>query len=151
MVTGRPHGRESAACEAHLRLVRNLDSCQSLLQILLVSAVLMSGRYLPPELWSLVITNLPSSDKRICLSVSHVLHDLALPLVFAHLTLRFGVLGYDRLKGSVEALELRRARRNESLICHISGTRSFATLVKNLTIECYSSTYCNTRICMVYT
>ena len=101
MVTGRPHERESAACEAHLRLVRNLDSCQSLLQILLVSAVLMSGRYLPPELWSLVITNLSSLDKRICLSVSHVLHDLALPLVFAHLTLRYGVLGYDPQYGTV--------------------------------------------------
>ncbi|TBU23935.1 hypothetical protein BD309DRAFT_717068 [Dichomitus squalens] len=52
----------------------------------------MNGEDLPPELWGLIITYLPSLDKRTCLSVPKLIHDLALPCVFSHLALRLGVL-----------------------------------------------------------
>ena len=46
---------------------------------------------LPPELWGLVINLLRQQDQITCLSVSKMHHDLALPNVFSHVKVKFGL------------------------------------------------------------
>ena len=46
---------------------------------------------LPPELWGLVVNLLRQHDQITCLSVSKMHHDLALPNVFSHVKVKFGL------------------------------------------------------------
>lgn len=103
--------------------------------------------HLPPELWSLVISFLPSEDRRICLFVSRFYRDLTLPFLFSHVTIHFGLWkdrredfnSYD-IEWNSTVYEGELETRNSiscEMLWHISTSPSFAVVIKSLSIQAF--------------
>ncbi|TFK88952.1 hypothetical protein K466DRAFT_519869 [Polyporus arcularius HHB13444] len=99
---------------------------------------------LPPEVWRLVVEHLSREDARSLLSVCTLFHELAVPSVFSHVTVRFGLWpphdwSADENDDTQQSKELR--RRSELSTCellfHILRTPSFARVVKKLSVRAY--------------
>jgi hypothetical protein len=73
----------------------------------------------PAEIWAMIVEDLPPSSQRSCLSVSHLLHDIAIRPLF-----------------SMIKLDLRRNGRRcaPDMLDRIVSDREFARLVKKLVV-----------------
>ncbi len=98
---------------------------------------------LPPEIWRLVVKNLSREDARSLLSVCTLFHELAVPSVFSHVTVRFGLWpphdwSGDENDDTQQSKELRRSELSTcELLFHILRTPSFARVVKKLSVRAY--------------
>ena len=96
---------------------------------------------LPPELWALVVGFLPTVDKRACLFVSKQYHDIALSLLFSHITVQFGNIlqSFTDSEGLIEefyrAEVIPRQHVTWEVLRHISTTPKFARIVKSVTVQ----------------
>lgn len=117
---------------------------------------------LPPETWGTVLGFLPKSSQLTLLFVSQYLHDLALRVLFAHVTIRFGLwrMGsgvWDEVAEETEwgTPEYTREsdenkRRTSTLLAHITRTQTFANLVKKISVRAYSWDNTNDDQCQFY-
>ena len=118
---------------------------------------------LPPELWGMVIKCLSKEDIRSFCSVCRLFRDLTHPVLFSHVTLRFGLwrpadggsaeednmdhdagsaeeenMDHDTQLTDEEVSELKRSqRRTCELLLHVVRTPSFAQLVCKLSVRAY--------------
>ena len=107
------------------------------------------GRCLPPELWIKIIKMLPRTAVPTCLRVNRLLHDIALPIVFARVVLRFGLLEVDyyslevlnRNSDRIHPLEDTVRRHAQELLDRIISDASFASVVLTLQIQACPLTY----------
>lgn len=100
-------------------------------------------RYLPPEIWTNMIQCLHPNDRTPCLSVSKSLHDISLPLVFSHITVRFGIRRNtdDLLEDWTEDQKVaanNATRVSHELLQHIVRTPEFARVVTKVTVRAYT-------------
>ncbi|RPD53282.1 hypothetical protein L226DRAFT_536875 [Lentinus tigrinus ALCF2SS1-7] len=121
------------------------------------SATMVQGksttvRHLIPELWRPIVGLLPPRDRLSCLSVSHMLHDIAVPLVFEHVLVAYGIPSdcrllfehinpYEPLPRSSDKVLRKRARAARStaeFLRYIAATPHFAWVVKRLTVRAIS-------------
>ncbi|KAM5534146.1 hypothetical protein V8D89_012166 [Ganoderma adspersum] len=105
------------------------------------------AKQLPTELWYRIIHFLPTTDQNACLSVSKMLHDIAVKYVFSHVIITLGLWrrddeledGMDSSPTPYDLLASRKiARANYALLRHIMQTPGFARHIKKLTVRAYS-------------
>lgn len=105
---------------------------------------------IPPELWEYVVKRLPADDQRRCLSVSRWFHDLAHPLVFAHITIHIGIWKPNQDEGHITTdvqFIKRRIIRNTELFHHIESSTQFAQIVKGMTVRAHNIGWSEEDIC----
>ncbi|KAH9926655.1 uncharacterized protein BXZ73DRAFT_102910 [Epithele typhae] len=91
---------------------------------------------LPPELWRLIIECLDRDNTRICLFVSHAFHSIALPSVFRHVNLHFGIWELSDV-ASLRGLGSKAKGftiRSWKILTKITTDPDFAVLVKSLAV-----------------
>ena len=105
---------------------------------------------LPTDLWHPIVANLPRSAQRSCLFVSSTLHDVAMPLLFSHISISFGICEQDvadcvelaRNKKLHEHLakgaHLARVRR-DGMLQRILTDSSFAGMVRRMTVRVWAN------------
>ncbi|KAI0692129.1 hypothetical protein C8T65DRAFT_670073 [Cerioporus squamosus] len=108
---------------------------------------------LPPELWKMVVDYLSRDDQRSLLFVCKFFHDLAIPSLFSHITVCFGLWRPDASDYNIvtdetdtppppmtadQHAEMMRVTLNAcEILHHISHTPSFARVVKKLSVRAY--------------
>ncbi|KAI0692125.1 hypothetical protein C8T65DRAFT_670049 [Cerioporus squamosus] len=107
---------------------------------------------LPPELWGPIIELLPPLDRQACLSVSRMIHDIAVPLVFSHVHITYGIPSdCKRLSEIVNPLDspspgnaktqeerAKAAKATSEFLRYIAATPELARGVKRLTVRAIS-------------
>ena len=102
----------------------------------------MGRARLPVELWDLVVCTASRTEQRTCLFVSKLFHDLALPSVFGHLTLHYGIPLPEDGFYSLPSGERRQKydiqfRRNQEILNHIASVPLFAQAIRELVVCWY--------------
>ena len=105
---------------------------------------------LPTDLWHPIVANLPRSAQRSCLFVSSTLHDVAMPLLFSHISISFGICEQD-VPDRVElarnntlhehlakGAHLARFRR-DGILQRILTDSKFAAMVRRMTVRVWAS------------
>ncbi|KAI0691571.1 hypothetical protein C8Q76DRAFT_254057 [Earliella scabrosa] len=104
------------------------------------------GIQLPYELWEQVIRHLPRSDRRACLMISRLVHDVALPIIFSRLTIFFGLwqfaddpvrLAY-RQWSQRDAHAMRQTQNSKAVLRHIARAPEFAQVVREMSVAAFS-------------
>ena len=107
---------------------------------------------IPPEIWNAIIVLLPPLDRLSCLSVARMFHDIAVPLVFEHVHITYGISSdctlfsdavdpYTPLSpGSTETQErrARAARSTSEFLQHLAATPELAKMVRRFTVRAIS-------------
>ncbi len=116
------------------------------------------SRGLPIELWRVIVSLLPSAEKRTCLLVCGVLHDIALPHVFRTVDLFLGSWyeARDPLQLDPHALDgiylppastpdsHRRQQVSLEMLSRISSDSRFAGQVRAVNVGAFC---CNHEVC----
>lgn len=97
---------------------------------------------LPLELWGLVMECLPRADQRSCLSVSAAFHDLACPILFSRIVIRYGVWStqrhaHSRFTESDLLLITWRNNAAKEILQRIARDAQFARSVKTISVFAY--------------
>ncbi len=95
---------------------------------------------MPAELWDFVLKELPAADLRSCFSLSRLLHYLARPLVFTHITIHAGIptwktsFNEDCRAANIQLMR-RRKLRNTEVLQRIADDTQFARIVERMTVR----------------
>ncbi|KAI0753834.1 hypothetical protein C8Q74DRAFT_1373760 [Fomes fomentarius] len=108
---------------------------------------------LPYELWDQIIRQLPGQDRRRCLSISRIVHDVAIPLIFSRIVVFFG--SWDSVNDPVQLAYRDADSRDDDendngqvapqqhnsieLLRYIAHDPHFAEVVKKMTVAAFSS------------
>ncbi len=108
---------------------------------------------LPYELWHQIIRQIPGQDRRRCLSVSRIVHDVAIPLIFSRIVIFFGT--WDSVNDPVQLAygdaDSQDDDENDNgpvapqrhtsieLLRYIAHAPHFAEVVKKMTVAAFSS------------
>ncbi|KAI0640854.1 hypothetical protein C8Q79DRAFT_920710 [Trametes meyenii] len=103
---------------------------------------------IPLELWHLILQSIPRDDQRNCLHVSRTLHSIAQAILFARVTITFGLW---RVQGPTtgtdeddpdDAHELERHETiSWQILRHITKDPEFAGVIKKLYVRSYAAGY----------
>ncbi|OJT03111.1 hypothetical protein TRAPUB_6339 [Trametes pubescens] len=95
---------------------------------------------MPAELWDFVLKELPAADLRSCFSLSRLLHYLARPLVFTHITIHAGIptwktsFNEDCRAANIQLMR-RRKLRNTEVLQRIADDTQIARIVERMTVR----------------
>lgn len=95
---------------------------------------------MPAELWDLVLKELPAADVRSCFALSRLLHYLARPLVFIHISIHAGIpmwqagVDEDHRAANIQLMQ-RRKLRNTEILRRIADDTQFALIVRRMTVR----------------
>ncbi|KAI0665521.1 hypothetical protein C8Q78DRAFT_1064264 [Trametes maxima] len=103
---------------------------------------------IPLELWYLILQSIPRDDQRSCLQVSRTLHSVAQGILFARVTITFGLW---RAQGPAmgaeeddpdDANELERQETMSwQILRHITADAEFAGVIKKIYVRSYAAGY----------